>query len=174
MQYELSPSARERLRALSEEEPLDAVPVLEEEPSTIKVDPDAPIPMDTDFEVVENVGADLNLGPVPDSGSISRGAKSPPLATSALPLATTSSRDSLVFQLVTSSISFQHDFLTKYKVVFGYTFNDMHRIVQRSAGGTDRPEMVLAMIPRRCFTSRSDFQRQDQRVRARRRSACGR
>ena len=37
------------------EEPLDAVPVLEEEPSTVKIDPDAPIPMDTDFEVVENV-----------------------------------------------------------------------------------------------------------------------
>jgi len=60
VQYELSPSARERLQAMSQggpgEEPLDAVPVLEEEPSTVKIDPDAPIPMDTDFEVVENVG----------------------------------------------------------------------------------------------------------------------
>src|SRR5713101_9335286 len=56
VQYELSESARERLRALSGEEPLDAVPVMEEEPSTVKIDPDAPIPMDTDFEVVENVG----------------------------------------------------------------------------------------------------------------------
>jgi len=55
VQYELSESARERLRALSGEEPLDAVPVMEEEPSTVKIDPDAPIPMDTDFEVVENV-----------------------------------------------------------------------------------------------------------------------
>ncbi len=56
VQYELSESARERLRASSGEEPLDAVPVMEEEPSTVKIDPDAPIPMDTDFEVVENVG----------------------------------------------------------------------------------------------------------------------
>jgi pSer/pThr/pTyr-binding forkhead associated (FHA) protein len=58
VQYELSPSARERLQLGQEarpEEPLEAVPV-EEEPPTIKVDPDGPIPVDDqDFEVVQQV-----------------------------------------------------------------------------------------------------------------------
>jgi len=58
VQYELSPSARERLqlgqRARPEEPVLEAVPV-EEEPPTVNVDPDGPIPVDQDFEVVQEV-----------------------------------------------------------------------------------------------------------------------
>jgi predicted component of type VI protein secretion system len=57
VQYELSPSARERLQVPAEaqpdEPPLEAVPV-EEEPPTIKID-EGLVPVDQDFEVVENV-----------------------------------------------------------------------------------------------------------------------
>ncbi len=58
VQYELSPSVRERLQAgreaRPEELPLEAVPVEEESPA-IKVDPEGPIPVDQDFEVVQEV-----------------------------------------------------------------------------------------------------------------------
>jgi predicted component of type VI protein secretion system len=57
VQYELSASLREQLQASPaggpEEFQLVAVPADEEEPPTVKIDNDAPIPMD--FEVVEDV-----------------------------------------------------------------------------------------------------------------------
>lgn len=57
VQYELSPEARERLQVSSptqaEGVPLEAVPV-EEEPPTVNAD-DGLVPIEQDFEVVENV-----------------------------------------------------------------------------------------------------------------------